>query len=83
MHYMMNPIEIPNSAISGYQDEYKDEKTGLPICRLCYYGLHPHGEVYDKYNWADCKVLLRDTNTWQYTGNQCCCQWKNEAKKGE
>lgn len=60
------------SAVEQIQDEYHGVRNGLPVCRSCFYGSHPHGEG----KHSDCKVILKDPTTGRRTGNQCCCEWR-------
>lgn len=63
------------NAVESTQEEYHDGRNGLPVCRSCFYGAHPHGEN----DHSDCKVVLKDPITGRMTGNKCCCQWREAA----
>ena len=64
-------VRVIHQAASRYQDQFRSQRDWIVVCRMCFYGVHPHGD--DKY--SDCKVLLIDENG-NFTKSQCCCTWR-------
>lgn len=75
--YAISDVRVHRLAVESTQQEiYIGSGFTQPICRPCFYGVHPHGET----EHSDCKVLLKDPNTGFRTGNQCCCTWREGGK---
>jgi hypothetical protein len=64
-------VRVIYQAAGRFQEQFISERNGHVVCRMCFFGVHPHGEDYR----SDCKVLLTDENG-NFTKSQCCCTWR-------
>ena len=75
--YGTQDIHAPESALPLQTALYRSQRNQRPICRWCFYGLHPHemrpatGITEDS---QDCKTVLID-EPGHGTLGQCCCTW--------
>ena len=72
--YAISDVRVYRNAVEAIQYEIviRKDEIQLPICRACFYGVHPHGETKN----SDCKVILKRRDTGSLTGSQCCCTWR-------